>query len=312
MTFNTHYRQAGAQLKRLHRRIFNIRTIPYFFVAPFIITFLLFFLYPIIHAIIMSFQEIRGPGDVSFVGLKNYRNLANPHYYKALSVSFRYTFWTIFVLIPLPLMLAVLLNSKLTIGKNFFRSAYFIPALTSVIVAGMFFRFAFGEQSTALFNQLISLFGIDTPVKWLLGKHTSMFALVILCVWRWMGVNILYFLAGLQGIPEELYESARIDGANAFQQFLHITIPSLKPVIIYVITISVYGGFSMFAETYTYWTSRSPGDIGLTLVAYIYSSGFNNNEFGFASAIGVTLLLIILTVNVIQLKFFGFFKKENS
>lgn len=295
--------------RNLRRKMFSIKTMPYIFVAPFIITFLLFFLYPIISAVIMSFQEIRGPGDVSFVGLKNYRNLANPHYYNALSVSFRYTFWTILVLVPLPLVLAVMLNSKITFAKNFFRSAYFIPALTSVIVAGMFFRFAFGEQPTALFNHLIGLFGFE-PTKWLQGRETGMFALVVLCVWRWMGVNILYFLAGLQGIPEELYESARIDGANALQQFLHITVPSLKPVIIYVITISVYGGFSMFAETFTYWTSRSPGDIGLTLVAYIYSSGFNNNEFGFASAIGVTLLLIIMTVNIIQLTFFGFFKKE--
>lgn len=294
------------------RKIFSIKTMPYIFVAPFIITFLLFFLYPIISAVIMSFQEIRGFGDISFVGLKNYRNLANPHYFSALSVSLRYTFWTIFVLIPLPLVLAVLLNSKLTFASNFFRSAFFIPALTSVIVAGMFFRFAFGEQSTALFNTLIALFGFDDPQKWLQGKHTGMFALVVLCVWRWMGVNILYFLAGLQSIPKELYESARIDGANVIQQFLHITIPSLKPVIIYVVTISVYGGLSMFAETYTYWTSRSPGDIGLTLVAYIYSSGFNNNEFGFASAIGITLLLLIMVINTIQLKLFGFFKKENK
>lgn len=301
-----------AIVRHLGNKLNSTRVMPYVFVAPFIITFLLFFLYPIISALIMSFQEIRGPGDVSFIGLKNYRNLANPHYLNALSVSFRYTFWTIFVLIPLPLLLAVMLNSRLTFARNFFRSALFIPALTSVIVAGMFFRYAFGEQSTALFNQLTALIGIDEPVKWLQGKHSGMFALVILCVWRWLGVNILYFLAGLQSIPPELYEAAEIDGAGTIKKFLYITIPSLKSVIIYVITISVYGGFSMFAETYAYWTSRSPGDIGLTLVSYIYSSGFNNNNFGFAAAIGVTLLLIILVVNVIQLSFFGFFNQEKD
>jgi arabinosaccharide transport system permease protein len=295
----------------LYGRFFRFRLTPYIFVAPFVITFLLFFLYPIISAVIMSFQEIRGPGDVTFVGLKNYRNLMNPHYFNALSVSFRYTFWTILILIPLPLVLAVFLNRRLTFARNFFRSAFFIPALTSVIVAGMFFRYSFGEQATTLANQIVGLFGVK-PVTWLQGKETGMFALVILCVWRWMGVNVLYFLAALQNIPEELYEAAEIDGANFFQKFMKITIPSLKPVIIYVVTISVYGGFSMFAETFAYWTSRSPGDIGLTLVSYIYSSGFNNNEFGFASAIGVTLLLIILIVNVIQLKAFGFFKKGND
>ena len=295
--------------KSLSSRLFSIKLMPYFFVSPFIIVFLLFFLYPMISAFIMSFQEIFGPEDVKWVGLKNYKNLLNPHYYNALRVSFSYTFLTIAILIPLPLALAVLLNSRLTFARNFFRSAFFIPALTSVIVAGMFFRYAFSEQPTALFNSIFSIIGIK-PVKWLQGKHTGMFALVILCTWRWLGVNILYFLAGLQGIGSELYEAAKIDGANSLQSFKNITIPSLKPVIIYVITISVYGGFSMFAETYAYWTSRSPGDIGLTLVSYIYSSGFNNNEFGFAAAIGITLVLIIFLVNIIQLKFFGFFSKE--
>lgn len=94
------------------------------------------------------------------------------------------------------------------------------------------------------------------------------------------------------------------------QKFLKITIPSLKPVTIFVITISVFGGFSMFAESFAYWTSRSPGDIGLTLVSYIYQTGFNNNNFGFASAIGIVLLIIIMVVNIIQLRVFGFFRKD--
>lgn len=294
-------------------KIYNIinseRVMPYIFVLPFVITFLVFFLYPIISAVIMSFQDIAGPGDVTFVGLKNYRNLLNPHYYSALRVSFLYTFLTIAILIPLPLVLAVLLNNKLLRGRNIFRSALFLPALTSVIVAGMFFRYAFGTQATALFNQIIGIFGLE-PITWLQGRSTGMLALVILCVWRWTGVNIVYFLAGLQAIPKELYESADIDGANSLQKFLKITIPSLKPVIIFVITISVFGGFSMFVESYAYWTSRSPGDIGLTLVAYIYQTGFNYNNFGFAAAIGITLLIIIMGVNIIQLKLFGFFKKD--
>lgn len=295
--------------KKMDSIIYSVKIMPYIFVLPFIITFLLFFLYPIISAIIMSFQDIAGFGDVTFVGFKNYRNLLNPHYYNALRVSFLYTFLTITILIPLPLVLAVFLNNKLLWGRNIFRSALFMPALTSVIVGGMFFRFAFGTQPTALFNHVIGLFGLE-PITWLQGKWTGMLAMVILCVWRWTGVNIVYFLAGLQGIPQELYESADIDGANSLQKFFNITVPSLKPVIIFVITISVFGGFSMFAESFAYWTSRSPGDIGLTLVAYIYQMGFNNNNFGFASAIGITLLIIIMIVNIIQLKVFGFFKKD--
>jgi arabinosaccharide transport system permease protein len=297
------------KVKKIYTVINSEKVVPYIFVLPFIITFLLFFFYPIISAIIMSFQDIAGFGDVTFVGLKNYRNLLNPHYYNALRVSFLYTFLTIAILIPFPLVLAVLLNNKLLRGRNIFRSALFMPALTSVIVAGMFFRYAFGTQATALFNQIIGIFGLG-PITWLQGKWTGMLAMVVLCVWRWTGVNIIYFLAGLQAISRELYESADIDGANSLQKFLKITIPSLKPVIIFVITISVFGGFSMFAESFAYWTSRSPGDIGLTLVSYIYQTGFNYNNFGFAAAIGITLLLIIMIVNVIQLNIFGFFKRD--
>jgi len=298
-----------ARIKKTYNFISSVKVMPYIFVLPFIITFLLFFLYPMISAVIMSFQDFAGFGEVSFVGLKNYRNLLNPHYYSALRVSFLYTFLTIAILVPMPLVLAVFLNNSLLRGRNVFRSSLFMPALTSVIVGGMFFRFALGTQPTALFNQIIGFFGQE-PIKWLQGKWTGMFAMVMLCVWRWTGVNIVYFLAGLQGIPAELYESADIDGANSIQKFFKITIPSLKPVIIFVTTISVFGGFSMFAESFAYWTSRSPGDVGLTLVAYIYQTGFNNNNFGFAAAIGVTLFIIIIVVNAIQLKLFGFFKSD--
>lgn len=299
---------ARIKINKINNTINSEKVMPYIFILPFIITFLVFFLYPVISALIMSFQSIKGPGDVIFIGFQNYRNLLNPHFNNALRVSFLYAFLTIAILIPLPLVLAVLLNNTLLRGRNIFRSALFIPALTSVIVAGMFFRYAFGGQATAIANQIIGIFGLG-PITWLQGKSTAMLAMVTLCVWRWLGVNIIYFLAGLQNIPKELYESAEIDGANMWQKFLRITIPSLKPVIIYVITISIYGGLSMFTESYAYWGSRSPGDIGLTLVGFIYQTGFNKNDFGFASASGTILFLIIMAVVVIQLKLFGFLKR---
>ena len=284
---------------------------PYVFVLPFALTFLVFFLYPLFSSFVMSFQKVRGFSDVVFIGLKNYRNLFNNHYYAALLNSLRYTFWTIAVLIPLPLLLATLLNSRFTWGRIFFRSAFFMPALTSVIVAGMFFRYAFGSQETTFVNALLRQFGFPSR-KWLMESNTGMFALVVLCTWRWLGVNIVYFLSGLQNIPVEQYESAEIDGANVIQRFLHVTLPGLKPVVIYVVTISVYGGLAMFVESFTYWTARSPADIGLTLVGYIYSEGFTNNDLGFASAIGVTLILLILAITAVQLSLFGFFRKEEN
>jgi arabinosaccharide transport system permease protein len=175
-------------------------TAPYLFILPFLLTFLLFFLYPLISSFLMSFQQILGFSDVSFIGFKNYQKLLNSNYYTAIKNSLRYTFWTILVLIPLPLVLAVLLNSKLTQARMFFRSAFFMPALTSVIVAGMFFRFAFGSQETTFVNAILGIFGIP-PRKCLMESSTGMFALVVLCTWRWLGVNIVYFLSGLQNIP---------------------------------------------------------------------------------------------------------------
>jgi|SRR5690554_2071929 len=286
------------------------KVVPYLFVAFFIISFLLFYLYPLLSAFIMSFQYV-GFDEVTFVGLENYQRLFNQHYKNAVITSTSYTFWTILVLIPLPVILAVLLNNKKTRFKNFFRSAFFMPALTSVIVAGMFFRFAFGEQVTALMNTIIGFFGFE-PVIWLQTKTPAMIALVVLCVWRWLGVNIVYFLSGLQNISDEIYEAADIDGASAWNKFRYITIPGLKPVIIYVLTISIFGGYRMFTESFAYWGTHTPGDIGMTIVSYIYQMGFNNFEMGYGAAIGITLLLIVLIVNLIQLKVFGFFRKEEG
>jgi|BioPla2DNA2_1021312.scaffolds.fasta_scaffold36546_2 arabinosaccharide transport system permease protein len=285
---------------------------PYVFVLPFILTFLIFFLYPIISTIIMSTQQILGPEDVTYIGFQNYKNMINSHFFNALWVTTRYTVFTILILIPLPMLLAVLINSKITPGKNFFKASFFMPALTSVIVAGLFFRLAFGEQDTTLVNMIIMKFGFD-KVTWLQNRHGAMFAMVLVCTWRWLGVNMVYFLSGLQGIPPEQYESADIDGANAWQKFTRITVPSLKPVIIYVVTISVYGGYSMFAESYALFGGpRSPGDIGLTLVNLIYQQGFNENNLGMGCAIGITLLCIVMIVNIIQLSLTGFFKKESD
>lgn len=288
------------------------RTAPYLFVSPFIVTFLVFFLYPLISTAIMSMQDIAGFDDVTFIGLENYRNLANPQFYAALKNSSVYTVLTIAVLVPLPLLLAVLINAGATRGKSFFKSALFLPALTSVVVAGLFFRFAFSAQESAFINNLLIKAG-SMPREWLFRRGTTMFVLVVFCTWRWLGVNIIYFLSGLNAIPPEQYEAADIDGANALQQFMLITVPNLRAVTIYVITISVYGGFSMFSETFTLFSSaRTPGDIGLTMVGYIYLEGFNFARLGMGSAIGVTLFAIIMAVNLVQLFLNGTLGKKEA
>ena len=138
-----------------------------------------------------------------------------------------------------------------------------------------------------------------------------MFILVALALWRMTGVYMIYFLSGLQAIPEELYESADIDGAGTVRKFMHITLPLLKPTTIYVLTLVVFEGYRMFGESYVYWNENTPGDLGLTITRYIYMEAFRQNDMGFGSAIGITLLCIVLVINVIQLNSFGLFRKED-
>lgn len=290
---------------------YNKKVAPYIFVLPFIVSFLLFFAYPIYSTIVMSFQEVL-PGATKFIGTANYENLFNATFMKAMMNSSIYTVLTIAVLIPLPLVLAVLLNARVMVLKNLLRATLFIPALVSVVVAGTIFRLIFGELDGSLLNTIVQFLGYESR-SWLGKPSTAMMSLVVLALWRWMGVNLVYFLAGLQNIPSELYESADIDGANKYDKFFKITLPLLKPITIYVFTISIYGGLSMFVESYMMWAgNRSPNDMGLTIVGYLYRTGIEQNALGFGSAVGMTLLVITFTITVIQLNFFGMFRREDE
>ncbi|AQS05100.1 carbohydrate ABC transporter permease [Clostridium beijerinckii] len=291
------------------RFIYNKKAAPYVFILPFILVFLLFFISPMVNTVIMSFENVL-PGSRKFIGFENYTKLLGDKVFLvALWNSFKYMIWTLILLIPIPMILACIIDSKLMVGKEFFKSALYLPALTSVAVAGIIFRFAFGEQSTSLMNQVVALFGMD-PFKWLKNGTTGFIVLLVLACWRWTGVNMLYFLSGLKNIPAELYESADIDGANTLQKFRYITIPQLKPTTIYVLTISIYAGLAMFIESYMVFNgNNSPNNIGLTIVGYLYRQGIEKNAMGYASAVGLVLFIIGMAINLVQLKLNGTFKK---
>jgi arabinosaccharide transport system permease protein len=159
-------------------------------------------------------------------------------------------------------------------------------------------------------NTILSWFKVPS-IDWIVGgSFTAMFLMVIVAVWRWTGVNIVYFMSGLQSIPEELYEAAEIDGAGPLRQFLTLTVPLLKPTIIFVTTISVFGGFAMFEESYIFWRGLSPNNVGLTMVGLLFKRGFQQGELGLGSAVGILLIVVVFAVSMIQLNLFGFFKKE--
>ena len=291
------------------RFLYSEKVAPYVFIAPFVITFLVFFAYSIVSMVIMSFQKVAG-ANTAFNGLENYRILSNAVFIKSLKNSAFYTIVTCALMIPIPMVLAAMLNSKQMRAKSTFRSILFVPALTSVVVAGVVFRMMFGELEGSFMNQVIGLFGAG-PLIWLRRPVTVWIALFILCLWRWTGVNMMYYLSGLQQIPEDLYESASIDGASSMQQLRYITIPLLKPTTIYVLTISIFGGMAMFSESYMLFNgNNSPNNVGTTLVGMLYRMGFQQNQLGIASAIGVVFLVIVLIVNLIQLGLNGTFSRK--
>ena len=287
-------------VKRIKQFGYSKKAAPYLFILPFMLSFLIFFLYPVISIVQMSFQSVL-PGMVEYIGMENYRNLLNPTFFKAVKNSLAYTLITLAILIPVPMILACMINSKKMVGKTFFKSALFVPTLTSVVVAVIIFRLLFAESDGALMNQIIGVFG-KSPVKWLRNGTTGFMVLIFLAFWRWVGINLLYFLSGLQSIPEEIYESADLDGVNTWQKFRYITVPMLRPITTYVLTISIYGGLAMFTESYMLWAGNSsPNDMGLTIVGYLYRAGWEQNNMGFGSSIGVFLLIVTLAFNAVQM-----------
>ncbi|WP_275003493.1 carbohydrate ABC transporter permease [Promicromonospora iranensis] len=292
--------------------LYSKRLAPYLFILPFLVTLAVFWIVPLGRSFVMSTQEVLY-GQATFIGLDNYERLWRDRiFWQALYNSLRYTVLTLVLLIPIPLALAALINSNIGSAriKAFFKASMFVPALTSVVVAGIVFRLIFAESDVAIMNQVADFLGFG-PVRWLRGDATGLVALLAIALWRWTGVNTMYFLAGMQAIPTEYYEAASIDGASKVRQFIHITIPNIRPTIVYVVTISVYGGLSMFLESFMlYAGNNSPNNQGLTVVGYLYRKGIEENDLGFASAVGVVLLAVIMAINISYLVASGTFKKE--
>ncbi|MDR2657878.1 MAG: sugar ABC transporter permease [Oscillospiraceae bacterium] len=289
----------------VRRFLYSKKIAPYVFILPFVLTFAVFFIYPLASTIRMSFQDIL-PGQVQWVGLSNYRRLLGDKVFgQAVFNSVRYMLITCALLIPFPMLFAYMISSKSMKSAGFFKSLYFVPVLTSVVVAGLVFRMMFSELPGALMNSIRGLFG-KPAIYWMKNEYSSLLALILLCCWRWTGMNMLYFMAGMKSIPNELYEAAEIDGANTVRKFTHVTWPLLKPTTIYVLTISIYAGLAMFTESYmVFGNNTSPHNYGLTIVGYLYRYGFEKLRMGYASAVGLALLVGAMVINVAQLYITG-------
>jgi ABC-type sugar transport system permease subunit len=282
---------------------------PYLFVAPYLVLFLIFGAYPIIKSITLSLYATSGPKDAVFVGFKNYTFLwSDPDFRTAVWNTLVYTFWTVILQVPAALGLALLMSAKWLRGREFFRWAFFSPNLMGQVFVGVLFSILYQPQY-GLVNRFLSWAtsgGIAIDTKWLADPGLVMPALVMTSVWMYAGFNMVYFLAALQGVDADLYEAAQVDGANGWQQFVAVTLPSIKPVLTFVLVTATLGSLQLFELPYLMLgNSPGPKNAGLTIVMYLYNNGFVTGDLGYASAIGWTLALGMLVISLIQVRLTG-------
>ena len=275
----------------------------YLFLFPNILGFLAFNIFPLLFAIGMSFTRWDLISEPTFVGLANYEKLFLED--ESFRIAVKNTLFFTAMSVPagtvISLVLANVLNQKIR-GTTFYRTAYFLPVVSSSIAVALVWAWVFNPDF-GLVNELLSTFGLPR-LKWLASSTWALPAVVIVSVWRGLGPSTVIFLAGLQGIPEELYDAAKIDGANARQLFRHITIPMLSPTTFFVIVVSIIGSFQVFDLVFM-MTQGGPGRATLVLVYYIYQHAFRWFGMGYAASIAFVLFIVIFILTLIQLRLSG-------
>ena len=274
--------------------------VPYLFLTPAIGLFAVFMAYPIIYSFLLSFQTSEG-GELVSAGLSNYRRLFSDEiFYTAL----KNTFIIMIVQVPLMLFLAIVLASCLNAVKRLtgiFRVSFFMPAVTSLVAYSIIFSIML--MGDGIINQFLSQVGIGA-VPWLSNPGWAKAALILAMTWRWTGYNMVIYLAAMQNISESLYEAASIDGATRLKQFFTITIPQLKPVILFTAILSTIGTLQLFDEPYLL-TKGGPSDATLTIGMYLYQTGFRYYDFGYASTLAYVIVVLIAILSFIQFKVSG-------
>jgi len=268
------------------------------FIAPNFIGFAVLTLIPVVTLFYYAFTDWNVFGGATFTGLDNFRRMIHD---AAFWTSFWNTVYYAALHIPLTLVialgLALLLNRKMR-GVAFFRTAAFFPYITSIVAIAVVWNTLFSPEFGPI-NQFLRLIGIDNPPGWTASATWSMPAVIIVGTWREVGYYMLLFLAGLQTIPRELYEAARMDGANAWHQFRNVTLPSLRPTTFFVTIILTIGSFKVF-DLILVMTQGGPGTSTLVLSQFIYKKGFQENQFGYASAVALVLFAICIAVTIVQ------------
>ena len=277
----------------------------WWFVAPALLVIAVFFFFPIVAAFLISLTDfdiyaLADLANLRFVGFGNYlKLLQTPLFWQALGNTLYFVAVGVPLSIGASLGASLLLHSRLARFKPFFRTALFAPVVTTLVAVAVIWRYLFNTRY-GLLNYALGGIGID-PIDWLGDPHFSMPAIIVFAVWKNFGYNMIIFLAGLQSIPEELYEAARIDGASVWRQFASVTLPMLAPVVMLVGILTIAGYFQLFAEPYV-MTQGGPLQSTVSVLYFMYEEGFKWWNLGSASAVAFVLFLLIFAVTALQLR----------
>ncbi|MDS4057902.1 MAG: sugar ABC transporter permease [Candidatus Contendobacter sp.] len=275
------------------------------FLAPALLLIAIFFFLPVLAALLLSFTDfdIYALGDLNrlrFIGFANYLQLLqSPLFWTALGNTLYFMLVGGPLSVAISLGAALLVNARLTRFSGFFRTAFFLPVVTTLVAVAVAWRYLYHPRY-GLLNYGLSLLSID-PIDWLGDPSWAMPAIILMAVWKNFGFNMIIFIAGLQNIPPQFYEAARIDGANAWRRFRHITLPLLGPTFLFVALMTMIGYFQVFAEPYV-MTEGGPANRTLSVVLLMYEEGFRWWNMGYASAAAFVLFVLILAGTVLQLQ----------
>ena len=289
------------------RRGYGINFQYFSMILPQLIGFFVFSIYPIYWIIKLSFFQWPGYGNMSFVGIQNFTRLlngSNPEFWTALANTLFLTFGKLAVELPLALFLALFVNQKFLKGRDFFRTVFFLPTMISAAILALIFSFIFASHNGIINSLLTKMNLIESPINFWDTRLKGMLIIAIASIWQGFGINMIFFLSGLQSIPEHLYESATLDGANNAQQFWHITLPQLAPILQTVFMLAMVSTMKV-ADVVMVLTNGAPGGKTDVLMSYVYKkffqvSGFRP-QYGLAASIGVISALIIAVITVMYL-----------
>lgn len=279
--------------------LINRKTIPYFLIAPIVVIFAVFMVYPICRSLYLSFFELVS-GSYEFVGFQNYVTLFKDEtFWKSLFNTFIFLIVQVPVMIGGALLIAVAIEQKFIKGRAFFRTTIFLPSVTALVAYALVFKVLLNGDH-GLINYAIELFG-GKGINWFYEEWPARFAIIISITWRWLGYNMIILMAGIQSISNDLMEAAEIDGATFWDKLFYITIPMIKPIILFCTITSTIGTLQLFDEPYIL-TAGGPNYATITMGQYLYDNGFRYLKFGYASAIGYVMTVIIALLSVFQFK----------